>query len=57
MKIKFKPTFQAVTFQKSIKNPPKMLHQNQSKVSVVALNLCQCGCETMAVADSEGQVI
>ena len=34
-----------------------MLHPNPSKVSVVALNLCQCGCETMAVADSEGQVI
>ena len=25
-------------------------------VSIVAVNLCQCGCETMAVADSDGQV-
>jgi hypothetical protein len=34
---------------------PKSKEEDQP-VSIVALTFCNCGCETMAIADSDGQV-
>jgi hypothetical protein len=34
---------------------PKSKEEDQP-VTIVALTFCNCGCETMAIADSDGQV-